>query len=107
MIGSRLRVRRLKKTVSVTTYAGAVLYASLEATHTEKLMEPVVTSDGAMTIPITVYYFDKILSTGILPVIPDESRITDSADGLIYEVLTSQDTGGEGNRLKVTTRRYV
>lgn len=107
MIGSRLRVRRVKKTLSVKTYAGATLYASLEATHTEKLVEPIVTQDGVMTTPITVFYFDKILSTGILPVIPDEARLTDSATGLIYEVLTSQNTGGEGNRLKVTTRRYV
>lgn len=107
MIGSRLAQRLEKVTVNVTTYAGAAVYSGLTCTKTENLMQPVKTEDGVMMLDITVFFFHPATAGGTLPVIVDEHRITDTATSIAYEVVTTQHEGGQGNGLKVTTRRYT
>lgn len=108
MIASRLRRRRVQVTVDVSSRNSAsvetVIYDDIIATHTQKSSDEVLTEFGNIIAEVTdVFYFEKLVSTGALPVILEKHVITSS--GVKYEVFAVVDQGGEGNRLAVATNR--
>ena len=115
--GSKLQVRRIQKTVDVLvktktpsqaifTEAAVAGLTSLTPTFEQRTATEEQVDAGALVNIVDVFFFERLVSTGILPAIREKHVIVDSADATIrYEVLEISDEGGQGNRLKVTTRR--
>lgn len=108
MIASRLRRRRVQVTVDVFSRNSAsvetVVYDGIIATHTQKSSDEILSEFGNVIAEvIDVFYFEKIASTGALPVILEKHIIR--TGGVKYEVFAVVDQGGEGNRLAVATNR--
>lgn len=109
--GSRLQVRRVQKTVSVavkTLTAGKHVesnaYTGLTPTH-EQMSASELSSDIGLTVPVVdVFWFERLTATNALPVIEEKHILTDSGSQ-DYEVIEVSNEGGQGNRLKVITRR--
>jgi hypothetical protein len=112
--GSRLHVRRPKKTVDVKvktlggggqyTEANVIGLTGLTPTYEQRNAMEEHTDAGGLTNVVDVFFFERLLTTNILPAIREQHVIVDS-DGVIYEVFEISDEGGGGNRLKVTCRR--
>lgn len=112
MIKSRLRLRRVTKTIDVKvktqasgqyTEASVSGLSSLTATHEQRNAFEATTDAGAVVIVTDVFWFEQ-LSSGSLPAIEEKHVLVDG-DSQRYEVLTVQDQGGMGDRLMVMCRR--
>lgn len=112
--GSRLHVRRPKKTVSVKvksrasgkfTEANVTGLTGLAATFEQRNALEEHTDAGGTVNILDVLFFERLLATNILPAIREQHVIVDDDDSTRYEVLEISDEGGAGNLLKVTTRR--
>jgi hypothetical protein len=53
---------------------------------------------------LDVFWFERVVSTGLLPAIEEKNVLKDSGN-VRYEAIEVSDEGGQGNRLKVITRR--
>jgi hypothetical protein len=108
-IASRLRQRRqpITITVKVKALAGGQHSESnaltgLTATREQVDAVEVATAGGAF-VPVTdVFWFEE--SSGSLPAIEEKHVLVDGSS-VRYEVIQVADQGGEGNRLKVMTKR--
>lgn len=112
MIASRLRQRRQTLTITVKVkalpasgqHSESNALTGLTATREQIGAEEVATVGGAI-VPVTdVFWFEKSKSSDSLPAIEEEHVLVDS-DSVRYEVIQVADQGGEGNRLKVMTKR--
>ena len=112
--GSRLHIRRPKKTidVKVKTLGGGSQYTEanvagltgLTPTYEQRNAIEEHTDAGGLTNVVDVLFFERLLTTNILPAIREQHVIVDS-DDVRYEVFEVSDEGGGGNLLKVTCRR--
>ena len=112
--GSRLQIRRPQKTVGVKakTLGGGGQYTeanvggltNLTPTWEQRNAMEEHTDAGGLTNVVDVFWFERLLTTNILPAIREQHVIVDS-DDVRYEVFEVSDEGGGGNRLKVTCRR--
>ncbi len=112
--GSRLYVRRPKKTVSVKvktrvsgkyTEANVAGLTSLQAPFEQRNAIEEHTDAGGTVNVVDVGLFRPLTTTGILPAIREQHVIVDDDDGTRYEVLSVSDEAGAGNLLMVTCRR--
>lgn len=110
MIKSRLRDRRVTKTITVKvkTFASgqhteATLYSGLIATYEQRQSVEVSGEAGGMVVVTDVFFFEPV-TTGTLPAIEEKHVLIDSGS-VRYEVVSVVDQGGGGNRLEVITRR--
>lgn len=111
--GSRLQARRVQKTVSVKgktltsgqfTEGNVTGLTNLTPTYEQRsAFEENIDAGGTVNI-LDVFFFERLESTGALPAIREKHVLIDS-DSVRYEVLEVSDEGGQGNRLKVSTRR--
>lgn len=116
--GSRLRRRRNTLTVAVklkslsggqhseanvTGLEALTATRSQGSTGSQSSARETVTETGAIVIVTDIFFFEQ-LSTGALPAITEKHVLVDGS-GVRYEVLSVSDQGGEGNRLRVMTRR--
>lgn len=113
MIGSRLQIRRPQKTVDVKvkspsggkyTEANVVGLTNLTPTYEQRNAQEEHTDAGGLTNVVDVFWFERLLTTNILPVIREQHVIVDN-DDVRYEVFEVSNEGGGGDRLKVTCRR--
>lgn len=113
MIGSRLQIRRPQKTVDVKakspsggqyTEANVIGLTGLTPTYEQRNAQEEHTDAGGLTNVVDVFWFERLLTTNVLPTIREQHVIVDS-DDVRYEVFEVSDEGGGGNRLKVTCRR--
>lgn len=112
MIKSRLRMRRVTKTVSVkekTLASGQYSEADgsgltgLTATWEPISGDEELTEAGKIVIPTDVFWFEPAVG-GSLPAITENHVLV--AGGVRYEVvMRPENQAGGGNRLKVMTRR--
>jgi hypothetical protein len=111
--GSRLQVRRPQKTVDVkikTLSAGQYAESNvlgltnLTPTHEQRNAIEEHTDAGGLVPVVDVFFFERLLTTRVLPAIREQHVIVDS-DDVRYEVFEVSDEGGGGNRLKATCRR--
>ena len=111
--GSRLQIRRPQKTVDVKiksksggqfTEANVSGLTNLKPTYEQRNAQEEHTDAGGLTNVVDVFFFERLLTTDILPAIREQHVIVDS-DDVRYEVFEASDEGGGGNRLKVTCRR--
>lgn len=111
--GSRLQIRRPQKTVDVKvksksggqfTEANVLGLTNLTPTHEQRNAIEEHTDVGGLVPVVDVLFFERLLTTGILPGIREKHVIVDS-DDVRYEVLKVKNEAGGGNRLKVTCRR--
>jgi hypothetical protein len=111
--GSRLQVRRVQKTVDVkekTLTSGQYVETtvtgldSLTPTHEQRSAIEEHVEAGALVNIVDVFFFERLIATGILPAIREKHVLVDSSS-VRYEVIEISDEGGQGNRLKVTSRR--
>jgi len=112
MIGSRLQLRRVTKTVSVVVrsysggaYSDTTVYSQLEASYGQISSSDYADDWGKSTEILDTFLFYP-MSSGSLPVIEPKHFITDE-DSNRYEVLSVINLGGMGERLSVTCRRYT
>ena len=114
--GSRLQVRRVQTTVDVlvkTKGAGSQFteatvsgLTGLTPTFEQRSALEEGTDAGALVNLVDVFFFERLIATNALPAIRELHVLVDSSDSTLrYEVLEVSDEGGQGNRLKVTTRR--
>lgn len=110
MIGSRLRQRRVTKSVSVVTrsyssgsYSDTTVYNLLSAAYEQQQSTDYSDEWGKSTQILDVFWFEP-LSSGSLPAIEPKHFITEGSNR--YEVIEVVDQGGQGHRLKVVCRRY-
>lgn len=101
-------MRRATMTVSVkrkTLTSGqnveSNLYTGLIATHEQPDATEMFTDAGALVIVTDVFWFERVAD--VLPAITEKHVVVDASSNR-YEVVMVQNQGGEGNRLKVTTR---
>lgn len=109
MIGSRLRERRVQVTVDVlsrnSASAETTAYGNIVSTHTQRSADEILSEFGnVVTEVVDVFYFERLRTTGALPVILEKHVIRD-IDGAKYEAFAVVNQGGEGNRLAVATNR--
>lgn len=112
--GSRLHIRRPKKIVDVKaktlggggqyTEANVAGLTGLTPTYEQRNAMEEHTDAGGLTNVVDVLWFERLLTTNILPAIREQHVIVDS-DDVRREVLEVSDEGGGGNWLKVTCRR--
>ena len=111
--GSRLQVRRVQKTVSVkvkTLTAGKYVESnvtgltSLTPTYEQRNAFEEATDAGGTANVVDIFFFERLTTTNLLPAIREQHVVVDS-DSVRYEVFEVSDEGGQGNRLKVSTRR--
>jgi hypothetical protein len=111
--GSRLHVRRPKKTVDVLVktrvndqHTEAIVpgLGGLTPTYEQRNAIEEHTDAGGLVNIVIVFFFERLIATGILPAIREEHVISDS-DSNRYEIFEVSDEGGGGNRLKVTCRQ--
>lgn len=111
--GSRLHIRRPKKTVDVKaktlgggqyTEANVAGLTGLTPTYEQRNAMEEHTDAGGLTNVVDMLWFERLLTTNILPAIREQHVIVDS-DGVRREVFEVSDEGGAGNWLKVTCRR--
>ena len=109
---SRLRERRVTLTIDVkvkTLSAGQNTEATvsglgaLTATREQRDAFEITNDTGAIVIVSDVFWFEQ-LSDGTLPAIEEKHVLIDGSS-IRYEVLNVANQGGEGNRLRVMTRR--
>lgn len=111
MLKSRLRLIRPGLTVTVKAKSGPVagrynesdLYADLTASHEQPGPAETYAESGAVVIATDVFWFEPLTSGG-LPAIAEQHVLVDAA-GTRYEVVSAEDQGGAGSRLRVVTRR--
>jgi hypothetical protein len=112
--GSRLHIRRPKKTVDVKaktlggggqyTEANVAGLTGLTPTYEQRNAMEEHTDAGGLTNVVDVLWFERLLTTNILPAIREQHVIVDSG-AVRYEVFEVSNEGGGGDRLKVTCRR--
>jgi hypothetical protein len=108
MIGSSLRDMRQRLTVNVYSkavapaYAETAVYTGLIATREQRDAFEQMSDSGAVITVTDVFWFEPV--SGVLPSITEGHVMT--TGGSRYEVLQVADQGGEGNRLRVMTRRF-
>jgi hypothetical protein len=111
--GSRLQVRRPQKTVNVKvktlasgkyTEANVTGLTSLTPTYEQRNAIEENTDAGGLVNILDVFFFERLTTTNILPAIREQHILVDG-DSVRYEVVEVSDEGGQGNRLKVSTRR--
>lgn len=111
--GSRLQIRRVKKTVDIkekTLTSGKYVESnvsgltSLTPTYEQRNANEEQIDAGGTVNVLDVFFFERLTTTNVLPAIREQHVIIDS-DSVRYEVIEISDEGGQGNRLKVTTRR--
>lgn len=111
--GSRLHIRRPKKTVDVKvkspsggqyTEANVAGLTNLTPTYEQRNAQEEHTDAGGLVNIVIVFFFERLITTGILPAIREEHVISDS-DSNRYEIFEVSDEGGAGNLLKVTCRQ--
>lgn len=112
--GSRLQIRRPQKVVDVKekTLGGGGQYTEANVTGLTNLtatfeqrnaMEEHTDAGGTVNI-VDVLFFERLITTSILPAIREQHVIVDS-DSVRREVFEVSDEGGGGDRLKVSCRR--
>jgi len=107
MQASRLRRNRKQHTVNVITktmsggYSESNAYTGLTATHEQRDAFELMTDTGAVIMVTDVFWFAK--TSGTLPTITEEHAI--EVGTVRYEIFQVADQGGQGNRLRVMTRR--
>lgn len=111
--GSRLQVRRTQKTVSVkekTLTSGKYVESNvsgltgLTPTYEQRnAVEEGIDAGGTVNV-LDVFFFERLVATNVLPAVREQHVLVDG-DSVRYEVIEISDEGGQGNRLKVTTRR--
>ena len=113
MIGSRLQIRRPQKTVDAKakspsggqyTEANVAGLTNLTPTYEQRNAQEEHTDAGGLTNVVDVFWFERLLTTNILPAIREQHVIVDS-DNVRYEVFEVSNEGGGGDRLKATCRR--
>ncbi len=113
MIGSRLQIRRPQKTVNVKiksrsggkyTEANVIGLTNLTPTYEQRNAIEEHTDAGGLVPVVDVFWFERLLTTNVLPAIREQHVIVDS-DDVRYEVFEVSNEGGGGNRLKATCRR--
>jgi hypothetical protein len=112
--GSRLHVRRVQKTVDVKvktrqgngqyTEANVAGLTNLTPTYEQRNAMEEHTDSGGLTNIVDVFFFERLLTTGILPAIREQHVIVDD-DDVRYEVFEVSNEGGQGGRLMVKSRR--
>lgn len=110
MIGSRIRRRRTTKTITVKSktlasgqYTEANSITGLTATHEPFAGDEIISDAGAIVIATDVFWFEQV--SGTLPAINENHVLIDSGS-IRYEVVAKPvNQAGNGNRLKVLTRR--
>lgn len=112
--GSRLQIRRPQKTVDIKaktlgaggqyTEANVTGLTNLTPTYEQRNAIEEHTDAGGLTNVVEVLFFERLLTTGILPGIREQHVIVDS-DDVRYEVFEVSNEAGGGNRLKVSSRR--
>ena len=109
MIKSRLRVRRVTKTITVKQKAFASgqhsesnLETGLTATYEPVASFEIVGDGGAVIVVTDVFWFEQ-KSDGTLPAIEEQHVLVDASSNR-YEVVAVTNQAGGGNRLKVMTR---
>jgi hypothetical protein len=111
MIKSRLRSRRVPVSVAVYTKALSPTYAetvvtgmsSLSATHEQRDAIETAADTGAVIVITDVFWFEPEVGSTTLPAITEAHLL--KVGSTRYEVIQVADQGGNGNRLRVTTRR--
>lgn len=111
--GSRLHIRRPKKTVDVLaktrvgdqhTEAIVTGLGGLTPTFEQRNAIEEHTDAGGLVNIVIVFFFERLITTSILPAIREEHVISDS-DSNRYEIFEVSDEGGAGDILKVTCRQ--
>lgn len=111
--GSRLQVRRVQKTIDVKvktlasgkyTEANVMGLTSLTPTFEQRNAMEENTDAGGLVNILDVFFFERLVTTNILPAIREQHILVDS-DSVRYEVIEVSNEGGQGNRLKVSCRR--
>ena len=113
--GSRLQIRRVQKTVDIkvkTRTSGSAQFTeanvsgltSLTPTFEQRTATEEQVDAGALVNIVDVFFFEKLTATDVLPAIREKHVIVDGSS-VRYEVIEVSDEGGQGNRLKVTSRR--
>jgi hypothetical protein len=110
MIKSRLQLRRKKKTITVKSkalasgqYAETNLLTELSASR-EPRDAFEFTSDGGTIVTVTDVFWFEAEAGESLPAIEEKHVLVDDS-AVRYEVINVADMGGEGDRLRVMTRR--
>lgn len=108
MIGSRLRERLIQVTLDVLSRNSAgsetTVYDDIIATHSQSITDEILVEFGNVVTQVTdIFKFERLVSTGLLPVILEKHIIR--TGGVKYEIIGVVDQGGEGNRLFVVTKR--
>lgn len=111
--GSRLQIRRPQKTVDVKikalasgqfTEANVSGLTSLTPTFEQRNALEEATDAGGLVNVLDIFWFERLLTTNILPAIREQHILVDS-DSIRYEVIEVSNEGGGGNKLKVSCRR--
>lgn len=111
--GSRLQVRRPQKTVNVKvkspsggkfTEANVTGLTDLTPTYEQRNAMEEHTDGGGLTNVVDVFWFERLITTNVLPAIREQHVIVDG-DDVRYEVMEISNEGGGGDRLKVACRR--
>jgi hypothetical protein len=107
MVGSKLRQRRNKKTVSVIskdeTGAKTNEYTGLTPTFEDRNIQEEISGVGLVASVMTVFFFEPLSSTGSLPVISEEMYLSDGTNE--YQITQAIDMAGNDDRLKIETMR--
>jgi hypothetical protein len=112
MVKSRLQSRRTAVTVAVkvkTLASGQYSEANVSglgsvAATQEQRDAFEFTSDGGTIVTVTDVFWFEAAAGASLPAI-EESHVLVDGSSVRYEVVNVQDQGGEGDRLRVMTRR--
>ncbi len=111
--GSKLQIRRVQKTVDIKvktlasgqfTESNVTGLTSLTPTYEQRNAMEEHTDAGGLISVVDVFWFERLVTTNILPDIREQHVIVDS-NTTRYEVFEVSNEGGQGNRLKVTCRR--
>jgi len=110
VIKSRLRQRRITKTVAVVSrsyasgsYSDTTVYSRLTAAYEQTRQEDYNDEWGKYTQIVDVFWFEP-LASGSLPAIEPKHFITEGSNR--YEVTEVTNQAGMGERLKVVCRKY-
>jgi hypothetical protein len=112
MIKSRLQSRRVAVTVAVKVktltsgqYSEANVSGLSSVTATKEPRDAFeFTSDGGTIVTVTDVFWFEAVAGASLPAIEEKHVLVDSSS-IRYEVVNVSDQGGEGDRLRVMTRR--
>ena len=115
LIGSRLRQRRVTKTMTVKNktlasgqYTEGNLITNLSVTHDPKGGDEVISEGGDVVVASDVFWAEPATIGGSLPAITESNVLVDDSTSVRYEVIAATvDQAGGGNRLKVMTRRVT